>query len=204
MSDAAADSPSDDDLIARPDPSALTRDLHDEDPQAGRRVLESVYDQLRGLARRYLDRERANHTLQPTELVNEACLKLLPMDELDDITAQRFLSFGARAMRQVLVDHARQAKAHKRGGDWIKVTMHDMAGGGSDHAITITSLDAALTLLERQDPDLAELTELHYFAGLTGDQLAQRYDTSRSSINRQLSLARALLLREIDRLESEI
>lgn len=190
------------------DREALRRDLEatrGPEPEAEARVVDRVYDELRRIARKYMARERADHTLQPTELVNEACLRLLPMDQMEDLTARRFLGFGARAMRQVLVDHARRLASDKRGGDWIRVTMQNLPQGDEerDGGVPITTLDAALNVLTETDAQLAELTELHYFAGLTGDQLAEHYETSRSSVNRQLSLARALLLREIDRLETD-
>lgn len=174
-----------------------------EDETSRRFVIDRVYDELRGVARRFMRGERRDHTLQPTELVNEACLRLLPLDRLDEITARRFLAFGARAMRQVLVDHARQNAAQKRGAGWIRVTMQHLPEDQGEDQIPVTTLDAAMSTLEATDGHLCELTELHYFGGLTGDQLAEHYGVSRSTVTRELSLARALLLREIDRIESD-
>ncbi|MCB9833842.1 MAG: sigma-70 family RNA polymerase sigma factor [Planctomycetes bacterium] len=187
-----------------PDQDALVHDLQSTSEDGQKRVFEFLYGELRRLARRYMSRERVGHTLQPTELVNEACLRLISGTKLEDITERRLMGYGARAMRQVLTDHARRSNARKRGGDWGRVTLRGVAesANGNDQ-VSLESLDLALERLEAEDPHLAELTELHYFGGMTGEQLAAQVGKSRATVNRELGLARALLLREIDRIEAD-
>lgn len=165
-------------------------------------VFDRLYDELRSLARHYLG-SRAAAPIQPTELVNEACLKLVPSRDFADFTERRILGYGARAMRQVLADHARRSASEKHGAGWARVTLRHVATDDSDRHVDLSSLDQALSLLEQKDARLAEMTELHYFAGMTGDQLAESFGISRSTVTRELSLARSMLLREIDRLRAD-
>jgi RNA polymerase sigma factor (TIGR02999 family) len=188
------------------EPAALldVDDLRSEDDVRRSRVFNRIYEELRAIARRYVRGDRAGAAFQPTELVNEACLRLLPTAEADRLTQRRFLGFAARAMRQVLADHARREGAEKRGGGLKRVTLSDVADAvGSERKVRLEALDAALTRLEAVDPRLAEMIELHYFAGLTGDDLAERYGVSRRTLVRELALARAALLAEIDRFEAD-
>ena len=181
----------------------LLDDLLSDDDLRKSRVFNRVYEELRAIAHRYMKSDRMRAAIQPTELVNEACLRLLPSISRDEITTRRFLGFGARAMRQILTDQARKDAAAKRGGDWHRVTLNDVAGPAGSLQVSVLALDAAMNRLQVEDPHLAELTELHYIGGMTGDQLAGHFGTSRRTINRELALARALLLREVDRFESD-
>jgi RNA polymerase sigma-70 factor (ECF subfamily) len=166
-------------------------------------VVRAVYDELRVIARRYLVRERDHHTLEPTELVNEAYLKLVPPGGADPITQRRFIGFAARAMRQVLIDHARRRGADKRGAGWGRVTLRGVAQDRSDRTVDLVALDHAMRWLEETDGPLAEITEWHYFGGMTSDQIAAQRQVSRSTVTRDLAFARSLLLREIDRLRAD-
>ncbi len=185
-------------------PAILIEDLRSEDSLRHSRVFNRIYEELRGIARRYVHGDRAGAAFQPTELVNEAYLKLLPAVASDELTQRRFLGFAARAMRQILTDHARHEGAEKHGGGRQRITLSDLAGGdGADRQVRLLALDHALAELEALDPRLAEMTELHYLGGLSGDQLAERYGMSRRSVVRELALARAKLLSEIDRFEAD-
>lgn len=185
--------------------SDLSRDLASEDTDARNRVLARVYDELRLIARAYLAREGREHTLAPTDVVNEAVLRLLPGLGTDDLTRGRLLGFAAHAMRQVLVDHARRRASDKRGGGWDRVTLGGLAAGGgsSTAAVDLLALDKAMTWLDGFDPELVRITEWHYFGGLTGDQIALQLGVSRATVTRQLALARSLLLSEIDRYQAD-
>lgn len=184
--------------------SLLTsEDLMTDDDLRKSSVFNRIYDELRSIAHHIMKGEHRLRALQPTELVNEAYLKLLPAVATDELTKRRFLRFGARAMRQVLTDQARRLSAEKRGGEWCKVTLRDVAAGSNVRAIDLLALDAAMEVLIEEDPRLAEMTELYYIGGMTGDQIAEHFEISRSTVTRELSLARAILLREIDRFESE-
>ena len=186
---------------------------HDEPPfeertQSGdpvRVTFGAVYEDLRRLAAGYIRQERPDHTLQATDLVHEACLRLAPALHDDGATRGRLIGYVARVMRQVLVDHARRAMAVKRGaGDKQGLQRISISGVAKDEAtrgVALDSLAQALAWLEKEDKDLAQLIEWHYLAGMTGQQIADRQNVSRATINRELALARALLLAEIDRIE---
>ena len=149
---------------------ALVDDLRSADGVRHSRVFNRLYEELRAIARRYVRGDRAAAALQPTDLVNEACLRLLPAGSLDNLTQRRFLGFAARAMRQVLTDQARRESAEKRGGgDWRRITLSAVTAEGGDRPVRLLALDAAMTRLEAQDPRLAELVELDYLGGMTGD-----------------------------------
>lgn len=185
------------------DGARLLDELAAPDEATRTRALDRVYERLREVARGYMGRERRDHTLEPTELVNEACLRLMDRVDLNDATHGRLLGCAARAMRQVLVDHARRGGAEKRGGGWHRVTLRGVADADPTTDVSLASLAAALEWLEKEDPRLAEMTEWHYFAGMTGQQIADQLGISRATVTRELSFARALLLSQIDRLEAE-
>ena len=185
------------------DSRALVAALRAEDPESQSRIRGLAYDQLRHLARGFMRRERGDHTLDPTDLVNEACLRLMPKAGLDEESRGRLMGHAAHAMRQVLVDHARRNEAWKRGGGWCRVTLRGLDAERQEDGVPLVALMSALDHLEKQDPGLAQITDWHYFGGLTGDQIAKRLGVSRSTVTRELSLARALLLRTIDRLDAD-
>lgn len=187
-----------------PPEQSIVEDLLAEDDLRRSRVFNRVYEELRSIARHYMKNDRLRSVLQPTEIVNEACLKLLPAVERNAITERRFLGFGAKAMRRILTDHARRAAAEKRGADWCRVTLSELPGPDVGRQVSLIALDVAMTRLESEDAHLAELTELHYIGGMTGDQLAEHFDLSRRTVVRELALARAMLLREIDRFEADM
>ncbi len=187
MSDAAEDRGGD-----------LVTNLESKDPATRECAFAQVYDTMLEIARAYLERERKDHTLSPTDVVNEACLRLLG-NTRDDITQGHLLGFAAHTMRQVLTDHARRHRAGKRGKGWQKVTLSGLSAGGSAADVDLLALDQAMSWLETHDPELVKLVEWHYFGGMTGDQLARQSGLSRATVTRRLALARALLLSEIDR-----
>ena len=176
----------------------LVTHLESHDPAARERAFAQVYDTLREIARAYLERERRDHTLSPTDVVNEACLRLLGNTQ-DDLTQNRLVGFAAHTMRQVLTDHARRLEAGKRGKRWKKVTLSGLSAGNSAADVDLLALDQAMSWLEKHDPELVKLVEWHYFGGMTGDRLASQSGLSRATVTRRLTMARALLLSEIDR-----
>lgn len=170
-----------------------------EDP-----FLEQIYGELRGLAQAYLARERPGHTLQATALVNEALLRLIPGEQLDDgEDGGRLYILAARAMRRVLTDHARKRAADRRGGGWERVSLAGLKDPDTDREdeVPVEILDEALTRLSEADPRLGEVVELHYFAGLTGERIAGALGVHRNTVVNDLRMARSWLLREIDRLQ---
>lgn len=153
-------------------------------------VSETLYSHLRALAGRYLH-GRSGHTLQPTELVAEAYLKL---GHKGFEGREHFLAVAARTMRGILVDHARHKLADKRGGGAVPVTLSGLAAEGSKDVIDILALDAALEALAALDPRAARVVELRYFGGLTMTEVGAALDVSVATAERDWSKARAWLL----------
>ncbi len=165
------------------------------DEDAATRLLPIVYDELRRLAAQYLRGEHAAQTLQPTALVHEVYLKLVGTCSFED--RAQFFSVAARAMRRLLIDHARRRCAARRGGGRPKVTLDEVIEPTFDRDDYIVALDDALTELTAVDAELARVVELRFFGGLTIDETARVLDVSPMTIKRMWKLARGWLHREI-------
>lgn len=159
-----------------------------------------VYEELRKVARRYLARERRNHTLQPTALVHEAWLRLRNERRVDWNGRTHVLAIGAQAMRRLLVDHGRGRKRVKRGGRDLRVTLHDWLRAVDDQPVSVedaVALDDALTRLAQVDARQATIVELRYFGGLTVSEVADALGVSTRTIEGEWTHARAWLRREL-------
>jgi len=166
-------------------------------------ILPVVYNELHRMAAGYQNRERINHTLQPTALINEAYLRLVDQSQLTVQNRAHFFGIAARVMRQVLVEHARAHHAAKRGGSVIKVTLDEAVhGSGDSEDMDLVALNAALDRLEQMDPKQSRLVELRYFAGLTIEETAAELDISPATVKRSWTAARAWLRREISRADT--
>ena len=169
-------------------------------PNAPAELLPAVYDELRRLARGYLSRERAHHTLQPTALVHEAYERLVDQSRVDWKGRSHFMGVAALAMRRLLVDYARERGRLKRGGDQQRVTL-DAAALGPEHGELDLpdwlNLEQALSKLAELDPRAAQVMELRYFAGLTAQEAADHLGVSKRSVDADANHARAWLLREL-------
>lgn len=179
------------------DVTALLRRAEDGDAEALDRVFPLVYGELQRIARAQLARERAGHTLQPTALVSEAYLKLANRPPSGTENRAHFLAVAARAMRQVLVDHARSWAATKRGGGAAPVTLNEELAGGSSDPADILALDQALDRLDELDGRLRRVVEMRYFAGLQDEEIAQVLGITRRTVQRDWVKARAWLHREL-------
>jgi RNA polymerase sigma factor (TIGR02999 family) len=166
------------------------------DTEARDRLFPLVYEELRQVARRALRRERPDHTLRPTELVHEAFLKL-GAAEVPWQDRAHFFGIAARAMRQILVDHARRRQAGKRGGGMIATTLEDIGAEQSLPPEELLALDAALDLLEQQDARLRALVEYRFFGGLSDREIAELLQISERTVNRDWAKARAWLHKEV-------
>lgn len=155
-----------------------------------------VYDELRRLAARYLRSERPGHTLQPTALVNEAYVCLAAQKGVQWQNRAHFMAIAANTMRHLLVDHARERGALKRGGDRQRVTLHSSIRV-DDRDVDILALDEALTKLEGFDPDGCRVVELRYFGGLTVEETAEAMRISPATVKRRWALVKAWLYREL-------
>lgn len=174
------------------DITALLRDWRQGDPAARDRLVAVLYPELRALADRQLRGERANHTLQPTALVNEAYLRLSGLDRMDFQDRRHFVRMAARVMREVLVDHARRHQAAKRDGGH-RVTLTGLPLVAEDADVDALALDAALQRLEQLDAGKARVVELRYFGGLTIEETADAMGSSPATVKRQWQMARAWL-----------
>ncbi|MGO9993274.1 MAG: ECF-type sigma factor [Steroidobacteraceae bacterium] len=164
-------------------------------PHALERLTPLVYDELRRLARNYMRTERGSHTLQATAVVHEAFLRLIQANvELQD--RAHFFALASRLMRRVLVDHAKSRSRIKRNAG-----VRELSIGDPDPLpvtnFDVIALDDALESLVRLEPRLAQVIELHYFGGLTYEQIAAAAGASTATVHRDIRLARAWLLNEI-------
>ena len=160
-------------------------------------LLPLVYDELHRLAQRYLIHERAGHTLQATALVHEAYLRLAETDDLRFENRSHLVGFAARAMRQVLVNHAKSRRALKRGGGKKPIALDDAVAMFEERAIDLVALDEALSQLAEIDSRQARVVELRFFGGLTAEEAGDVLDISVSTVERDWGAAKAWLHRAI-------
>ncbi len=166
------------------------------DPSAASQLLPLVYDELRRLAARKLAQESPGQTLDATSLVHEAYLRLLGEAGARSFADRgQFLAAAATAMRRILIDHARQKRARKRGGGLSRQPLEDIAAPVPDDELL--ALDEALQRLATTDPVKARLVELRYFAGLTSDQAAEVLGIPPRTAERHWAYARAWLQAEV-------
>jgi RNA polymerase sigma factor (TIGR02999 family) len=156
-----------------------------------------VYQELRRLARQYLGRERADHTLQATALVHEAYIKLVDQSRVNWQSRAHFCAVAAQLMRRILLQHARAHQAAKRGGGLRKLYLDETRelaqGGASD----LVELDEALKSLARTYPRESEVVELKFFGGMEAKEIAEVLNVSAKTISRDWSFAKAWLSREL-------
>ena len=177
----------------------LLRAWREGDETALEALMPLVHDELRRIARRCLRGERASHSVQATELVNEAYLRLVDVQHVDWQNRTHFLAMSARLMRRVLVDLARSRGADKRGGGAVLVTLDDAAIGGVAPHADVIRLDDALHALAALDDRKSRVVELRFFGGLTVDETALALQVSSKTVLRDWEFARAWLQRELTR-----
>ena len=183
---------------AAADVTRLLQDWSNGQEQALDRLVPRIHRELRKLAASYLRKERPDHTLQPTALVNEAFLKLVDQRAVKWQNRAHFFGIAAQAMRRILVDHARAHGAGKRGGGIRAIPLDDaMAIGTVD--INLLALDEALTRLAVIDPQQSRVVELRFFGGLTMEETAEVMRISPATVGREWRMAKAWLFAEIGR-----
>lgn len=174
------------------------------DQKALDKLMPLVYSELRRLANNYLRRERQNHTLQPTALVNEAYLKLVDQRNARWQNRAQFYGVAAQLMRRILVDHARQHQAAKRGGteqQRLSITSAEQMGGhqsANEPAVDILALHEALEELAAIDPQQGRIVELKFFGGLSIEETAQVLEIGHATVERDWKMARAWLRRKLE------
>jgi RNA polymerase sigma factor (TIGR02999 family) len=163
------------------------------DSTARRRLMELVYDELRGLAADLLARERPEHTLQPTALVHEAYVRLIGQERAEIRSRTHFVALAAEQMRRVLVDHARVRLAEKRGGGQVLERLRDDLPSPWGDPANLVALDQALVRLARVHPRAAQVVELRFFGGMTLQDVGAVLGLSRETVKLDWRLARAWL-----------
>ena len=176
----------------------LLRAMRRGDKSASEKLLPLVYNELHRLAESYMRRERPDHTLQPTALINEAYLRLAH-DPVDWQSHEHFIGVAANVMRRVLVDHARARNAQMRGGDLQRVELEEGIAISQERSEEVLALDEALNHLEEVNPRQARVVELRYFAGLSVEEIGAILNMSPRSVKRDWALARIWLFQEIEK-----
>ncbi len=159
--------------------------------------MPQVYEDLRQIAEGYLRHEQPGHTLEPSALVHEAYLKLSSQSRLPVNDRRHFLALAAGAMRQILVDHARAARALKRGGGWQRISVSEAISEASSGSEDLLALDAALQRLAVEDEVAARIVEMRFFAGLTEAEIAAVLGKTERWVRLQWAHARAWLRQQM-------
>ena len=163
------------------------------------KLMPIVYEELRRLASNYLRREHPGHTLQPTALVNEAYLRLVDQRQARWQNRAQFLGVAAQLMRRILVDHARQRDAAKRGGaDRHSLSLTDADGIAGKPDADLLAVHDALNELAVMDPQQSRIVELRFFGGLSIEETAEVLGVGHATVERDWKLARAWLRRKLD------
>jgi len=166
------------------------------DRLAADQLMAEMYGELRTLARRYLDRERPGHTLQPTALVNEVYLKLVDQSEVDWKGRTHFFALGAQVMRRVLVDHARRKGRAKRGGGLQRAAV-DVSLISARSAADVLAVHEAIEDLGKLDPRQARIVELRFFGGLSVAEVAEVLGLAQRTVEAEWTMIRAWLRRRL-------
>lgn len=162
-------------------------------------LMPIIYEELRRMARRYMNRQSEGHTFQTTELIHEAYLKLAGRQKTDWKNRSHFFGVAARAMRHILVDYARSKNAQKRGGGMPQITFEENALISDDRSEEMIILDEALQRLSGLDERKSRVVEMKFFGGLTIEEIAEVLRTSTKTVKRDWRFARNWLLKEISR-----
>lgn len=184
-----------------PTPSEVTRLLKDwgnGDSTALDQLMPIVYDELRAIAARYLRRERQDHTLQPTALVNEAYLRLIDQKQVEWQNRAHFMGVAAKMMRWILVDHARTHNRVKRGSGAQRVSLDEAVAVAEERTADLIELDRALDELEAFDERKCRVVEMRYFGGLSVEETAEVLNVSLITVARDWKLAKAWLYTRIE------
>ena len=184
-------------MPSREDVTRLLEDLGAGREGAGEELLPLVYDELHALARHYMSRERHGHTLQTTALVHEAYLRLAGDQDISWESRAHYFRVAARAMRRVLIDHARLKKTEKKGAGRKREPLDEVAIFMEESSTDLLALDKALCRLAEVDPQLVQVVELRFFGGLTIEDTARTLDISPRTVKREWQMARVWLKQDL-------
>ena len=188
-----------------PSPNEITRHLiawSKGDAEALEQLIPAIYQELRAMADRYLRRENAGHSFQPTVLVHETYLRLIDQTQVEWQNRAHFFGVAAQMMRRILVDHARAKHREKRGGASRRLSLDENVHYTRERASELVALDDALQSLAELDGRKSRIVELRYFGGLTVDETAQVLDISPQTVTRDWNLAKAWLYQQLCRPEA--
>ena len=180
-----------------PEVTHLLRDWGEGREGARNELLDLVYEPLRLIAERHLNREREGHTLQPTALVHELYIRFVDQRSVDWRDRTHFFAVAAQVMRRILVDYARRRKSDKRGGSMMPVTLTAALEAASEENFDVLALDLALEQLAAIFPQQAKIVELRFYGGLTLDETAEALGISAATVSREWTMARAWLRRAL-------
>lgn len=175
----------------------LLREWSEGRGAAREELLDLVYQPLRAIAERHLQRERDGHTLQPTALVHELYIRFVDQRSVDWNDRTHFFAVAANVMRRILVDHARRRNSAKRGGSMTPVTIGAALGVAAEEKLDVVALDVALENLEAIFPQQARIVELRFYGGLTIEETATALGISPATVSREWTMARAWLRRAL-------
>jgi RNA polymerase sigma-70 factor (ECF subfamily) len=179
-----------------PNVTQMLLDWRNGKEEALSQLMPLVYNELRRLAAYYMQKEQSAHTLQPTALVNEAYLRLVDV-KISWQDRAHFFAVAARLMRRLLVDHARAQQRAKRGADALHVELEEAENVSTKPSWDLVALDEAMMRLAQFDPRKSDIVELHFFGGLSNDEVAEALCISRATVQRDLRLAKAWLKHEL-------
>jgi RNA polymerase sigma factor (TIGR02999 family) len=182
------------------EPEAITRLLNawqQGDAAARDRLFVAVYEELRRRAAIQMRREARGHTLRPTALVHEAYMRLMGQDRARWQNRTQFFAIASEMMRRVLVDHARERKAAKRGGTAVRVALEEDVAAADAREVDLIALDSALDELAAMDPRQGRVVEMRFFGGLGTAEIAEVLDVSRATVDRDWRFARTWLYRRL-------
>lgn len=186
-------------LPAMADVTRILSAIEQGDPHAAEKLLPLVYDELRKLATRKMAREKPGQTLQATALVHEAYVRLVDDEKVRHWDSRgHFFAAAAEAMRRILVDGARRRGAEKRGGQFERIDLPDIAQSATEEPVDLLALDEALKKFEVLHPQKADVVKLRYFAGCTLEETAQAIGIARATAQRHWAFARAWLFGQLN------
>ncbi|WP_230255817.1 ECF-type sigma factor [Rhodopirellula halodulae] len=179
--------------------SMLLQQVKGGDEAAREKLFVTLQSELRDMAGALMRGERPDHTLQATALVNEACIRLLDTEALKNVSDRRYM-FGManRAMRQILIDHARRRRTNKRGGEYQRASLDVVLDNfEASNRCQYEDLESALDALEQDSPRQREVVELRFFSGLTNEEVAKVLEISVATVERDWRMARAKLFNQL-------
>src|SRR5882724_9049251 len=185
-----------------PSPPNVTSMLHDwsnGDKKAQEKLFQIVYNELHRQAARHLQHEHPGLSLQTTDLIHEAFLRLIDQQHVEWQNRLHFFGIAAQVMRRILVDHARSRQAAKRGGSAIRLPLEEAMAVMPAQDLDFVALDEALVRLAAMDPQQSQIVELRFFGGLSVEETARVLDVSERTIKRDWNVAKAWLRRELSR-----